>query len=103
LLLLIAHDFSHPIPGSPLHLSPERALAKAGPEMDVITKMYDLVLWGAKHVGKFPRSHRFTLGDRLEVRLCAVLEMLLRAKYTRDLTLPLDRSQRITGLPGQRS
>jgi hypothetical protein len=80
-------------------------MAKAGPEMDVITKMYDLVLWGAKHVGKFPRSHRFTLGDRLEVRLYAVLEMLLRARYTRD-RLPLLRQVNVElellARPGQR-
>jgi hypothetical protein len=65
--------------------------------MDVITKMYDLVLWGAKHVGKFPRSHRFTLGDRLEVRLYAVLEMLVRARYTRD-RVPLLRQVNVAGI-----
>ena len=59
-------------------------MAKAGPEMLVITKVYDLVIWSCRHVAKFPRSHRFTLGDRLEVRLYQVLEMLIRAKYTRD-------------------
>ena len=59
-------------------------MAKAGPEMLLITKVYDLVVWSCRHVAKFPRSHRFTLGDRLEVRLYEVLEMLIRAKYTRD-------------------
>jgi hypothetical protein len=59
-------------------------MAKAGPEMLLITKVYDLVTWSCRHVAKFPRSHRFTLGDRLEVRLYQVLEMLIRAKYTRD-------------------
>ena len=59
-------------------------MAKAGPEMLLITKVYDLVVWSCRHVAKFPRSHRFTLGDRLEVRLYEVLEMLIRATYTRD-------------------
>ena len=59
-------------------------MAKAGPEMLLITKVYDLVVWSCRHVAKFPRGHRFTLGDRLEVRLYQVLEMLIRAKYTRD-------------------
>ena len=59
-------------------------MVKAGPEMLLITKVYDLVVWSCRHVAKFPRSHRFTLGDRLEVRLYEVLEMLIRAKYTRD-------------------
>ena len=56
--------------------------------MAVITKVYDLVIWSCQHIAKFPRSHRFTLGDRLEVRLYDVLEKLLRAKYSRD-RLPL--------------
>ena len=48
------------------------------------TQVYDLVLWSCQHVAKFPRSHRFTLGDRLEIRLYEVLEKLIRAKYSRD-------------------
>ena len=59
-------------------------MAKAPPEMLVIMKVYDLVLWSCPHVAKFPRSHRFTLGDRLERRLYDLLELLLRAKYGRD-------------------
>ena len=59
-------------------------MPQAPPEMAVITKFYDLVLWSCQHIAKFPRSHRFTLGDRLEIRLYEVLEKLLRAKYSRD-------------------
>ena len=59
-------------------------MARAGPEMLLITKVYDLVVWSCHHVAKFPRSHRFTLGDRLEIRLYEVLERLIRAKYTHD-------------------
>ena len=59
-------------------------MAKASPEMLVITKAYDLVLWSTDRVAKFPRSHRFTLGDRLERRLYDVLDLLLRAKYVRE-------------------
>jgi hypothetical protein len=59
-------------------------MAKAGPEMLVITKIHDLAIRNCRHVARFPRSHRFTLGDRLEVRLYQVPGMLIRAKYTRD-------------------
>ena len=59
-------------------------MAKAAPEMAVVTKVYDLVIWSCQHIAKFPRSQRFTLGDRLEMRLYDVLEKLLRAKYSRD-------------------
>ena len=31
-----------------------------------VTKAYDVLLWLINHVGKFPRSHRFVLGDRIE-------------------------------------
>jgi hypothetical protein len=59
-------------------------MAKASPEMLVIAKAYDLVLWSSERVATFPRSHRFTLGDRLERRLYDVLDLLLRAKYVRE-------------------
>ena len=56
-------------------------MAKASAELVVISKTYDLVIWGSTHIEKFPRSHRFTLGDRLALRLYRVLELLIRAKY----------------------
>ena len=59
-------------------------MAKASQELLVIAKTYDLVLWSSERVGKFPRSHRFTLGDRMERRLYDVLELLLQAKYVRE-------------------
>lgn len=33
------------------------------------------------HVGKFLRSHRFVLGDRIESRMLTVLESLVLAAY----------------------
>jgi hypothetical protein len=54
------------------------------PELKVITKTYDLVLWSCQHTGRFPRNHRFVLGERIERRLYELLETLLQAKYSRD-------------------
>lgn len=54
------------------------------PELAVITRTYDLVLWSCHHIARFPRSYRFTLGERLERRLYDVLENLLEAKYSRE-------------------
>jgi len=59
-------------------------MAKQQQELPLIQKTYDLLLWLTNHVVKFPRSHKFSLGDRLERHLYGVLEGLLRAKYTRD-------------------
>jgi hypothetical protein len=56
------------------------------PELPVILKTYDLVLWSCRHIAKFPRSYRFTLGERLERRLYGLLETPLKAKYTWDKT-----------------
>src|SRR5947208_16771926 len=53
-------------------------------ELIVITKAYDLILWSCNHTAKFPRNHRFVLGERIERNLYDLLEILIRAKYTRQ-------------------
>ncbi|HKI32520.1 MAG TPA: diversity-generating retroelement protein Avd [Gemmataceae bacterium] len=59
-------------------------MAKEVQELAVITKTYDLVLWSCHHAGRFPRSHRFVLGERIERNLYDLLETLIRARYTRE-------------------
>jgi hypothetical protein len=49
-----------------------------------VVKAYDVLLWLINHVGKFPRSHRFVLGDRIESRMLSVVESLVLAAYSRD-------------------
>ncbi len=53
-------------------------------ELVVITKTYDLILWSCNYTSRFPRQHRFVLGERLERTLYDLLETLIRAKYTRE-------------------
>ena len=53
-------------------------------ELIVITKTYDLILWSCNHTSKFPRNHRFVLGERIERNLYNLLETLIQAKYTRN-------------------
>ena len=53
-------------------------------ELVIITKTYDLILWSCNHTGRFPRQHRFVLGERLERSLYDLLETLIQAKYSRD-------------------
>ena len=48
-----------------------------------VTKAYDLLLWLINHVGKFPRSHRFVLGDQIESRMLTVNELRILAEYAR--------------------
>jgi hypothetical protein len=53
-------------------------------ELIVITKTYDLILWTYNHTGRFPRNHRFVLGERIERNVYNLLETLIRAKYTKN-------------------
>ena len=57
-----------------------------------VTKAYDIVLWIVDHVGKFPRSHRFVLGERIETKMLTVLELLIRATYSREKKTYLDQA-----------
>lgn len=57
---------------------------KKDEELIVIAKTYDLILWSCNHTGKFPRNHRFVLGERIERNLYNLLETLIRAKYTKQ-------------------
>ena len=55
-------------------------------ELVIITKTYDLILWSCNHTGRFPRQHRFVLGERMERSLYDLLETLIQAKYSRERT-----------------
>ena len=50
----------------------------------IITAIYDLLLYLIPQVSKFPKSQRYLLGDRLEAMILDVLEILLEATYSRD-------------------
>ena len=50
----------------------------------VIAKIYDLILWTIPHLDKFPRNHKFTIGDRIETLLLDILELLLESAYSRE-------------------
>jgi hypothetical protein len=48
-------------------------------ELAVITKTYDLVKRSCQHTSKFPRNHRFVLGERVERRLYDLPETPVQA------------------------
>ena len=56
---------------------------KKDQELIVITKTYDLILWSCNHTSKFPRNHRFVLGERIERNLYDLLETLIRPSTPR--------------------
>src|SRR5262245_24320382 len=49
-----------------------------------VQSCHELLLWLIPQLDKFPRSRRFTLGERLEGGLLDVLELLVEAAYTRN-------------------
>ena len=56
-------------------------MADAPAELQVVTQTYDLLLWTCRHIARFPRLHRYTLGQRLDKILSAVLDRLIQARY----------------------
>ena len=58
------------------------------PTLQAVPKLYDVIIWLMGRVEKFPRSQKFTLGDRTLNLALDTLELLIEATYTRDrLTL----------------
>ena len=60
----------------------------------MVAKAYDLALWILPHVAKMPRDHLFTLGERIEFSLLAILEHLVQASYTQRREALLPEAQR---------
>jgi hypothetical protein len=52
---------------------------------------HELLAWLIPLLDQFPRSRRFTLGERLESGLLVVLEALVEAAYSRDKRAALAR------------
>ena len=59
-------------------------------ELPIIRAWYEFTVWLVPKIGKFPRDLRFTLGERVERKLFEILELLIRARYTRDRTSLLE-------------
>lgn len=45
---------------------------------------YQFLVWLSPTLEKFPRTQKFTLGDRIQNQALDVLEALIEATYTRD-------------------
>lgn len=48
-----------------------------------VQKTYEFVLWLVKKVENFPKSHKFTIGERLAANGMDLLTSLVEAAYTR--------------------
>lgn len=59
-----------------------------------VEQTHQILAWLIPRLDDFPRARRFTLGDRLETGLLAVLEHLVDAAYRRDKGEALDHANR---------
>ena len=57
-------------------------------ELPVIQKTYDFIKWYIPLINRLPRSHKFTLGERITNQLYDLLEGLINARYSHQ-KLPL--------------
>lgn len=59
-------------------------------ELPIIRAWYEFSAWLIPKIGKFPREHRFILGERIEKLIFSVLELLIRARFTKPRSPLLD-------------
>ncbi|MCC3415990.1 MULTISPECIES: diversity-generating retroelement protein Avd [unclassified Microcoleus] len=53
-------------------------------ELPIIQKTYDLIKWYVPILNRLPRTHKFTLGDRMIGGLYDILEGLIVARYAQE-------------------
>src|SRR5271163_2787592 len=53
---------------------------------------YQFLVWLVPTIGKFPKSNKFTIGDRIVITALDALESLVEATYTRERTQHLRRA-----------
>ncbi len=72
---------------------------QAGPELLVLAHWEEFLGWFLPHTGRWPKSHRFTLCQRVQALALDVAELLVQARYDRrgraqvlsDVNLRLER------------
>ncbi len=72
----------------------ERTSSNTAEPAVVVQRAYDLTLWLIRKVETFPRSFRFSVGDRVVARSLDILEALTEAAYSSDKGAHLDRANR---------
>jgi hypothetical protein len=53
-------------------------------ELPIIQKTYDLIKWAVPVIDRLPRTHRFTLGDRILNELYNLLDSLITVRYAQS-------------------
>ena len=56
--------------------------------------MHDLIIWFVPIINRFPRDHKFILGDRIQNQMYDILEELILARFEKE---KLARLEKING------
>ena len=67
----------------------ERGPTPPRPEPVIVTRSYDLARWLLERSARFPRSHRFGLGEGIQREALSLLSSLVTASFARDRTAAL--------------
>lgn len=59
-------------------------------ELSIIQKTYDLIKWYVPILNRLPKSHKFTLGERIISGLYDLLEGLIKARYAKRKLIQLE-------------
>lgn len=59
-------------------------------EPEAVSALYELMLWALPVTGRLPRSHRYTVGQKIEETLIDALRLLVKAQYRKQNERLLD-------------
>lgn len=59
----------------------------------IAEELFQFVVWVSEKIEKFPRSHKFTIGDRIQSGCLDLMELVVEAIYTKDRAHLLRRAQ----------
>lgn len=59
----------------------------------IAEELFRFVVWVSERIEKFPRSHKFSIGDRIQSGCLDLMELVVEATYTKDRAHLLRRAQ----------
>lgn len=63
-------------------------------ELPIIQKTYDLIKWYVPILNRLPKEHKFTLGEKMILRLYELLEIMIEARFSKDKLSHLESQNR---------
>lgn len=57
--------------------------SETSPDLPIIQKTYDFIKWYIPILEKLPKTHKYTLGNRIITQLYELLESLIRAQFSK--------------------